>query len=95
MKYVLIHILAIAAIIAAQGMAQGLPNVYYCDNILQVYNSTTIETANYQYVQINNTQQISYTEGGSIQNLNGSSILISEIRENGPKSLLADVYILN
>lgn len=62
----------------------------YTDQILQVYNNSCIETANYQHVFINNADDIKNITIGNWQDID---VMIKPIREIGAKSLLADVWV--
>lgn len=102
-KYIYIFI-AMAALIAAGSACSCdfmnsyprdvIPN-YYEDNIMMIYNSSWIETANYQFVKVNNTHELNITLGEKLIDFNGSNIIVSEKKRLGPKSLLADVFILS
>lgn len=61
-------------------------NLIYDDIIVDVYNSSCIETANYQFVNLNNMEV-------SKSNI-GNRILVSEIKQLDKKSLLADIVLL-
>jgi hypothetical protein len=84
-------ILFILAIFIMVGLSQG---IYYTDNILSVYNNSCIETANYLFVQINNSQETLYMTGESFKEYLYTDILVSEIKEINNKTLLADIFIL-
>lgn len=66
----------------------------YTDLIMQVYNNTCIETANYQYVFINNSNDMLDGYGNiTIGNWIGVDIMVKPVKEIGSKSLLADVWV--
>ena len=69
-------------------------NIIYDDIIMSVYNSSYIETANYQYLKINNTDEINITEGEPIFEFIGNEILVKEIKEINKNTLIADIKIL-
>jgi len=66
---------------------------YYTDTIVSVYNSHMIETANYQYVVINNSHQLNLTTGEDLNEFEGANIIVSPIREINQLTLLADIFI--
>jgi len=68
--------------------------IVYDDYILTVYNSSYIETANYLFVKVNNTDYINLTEGEPLFEFQGAHILVSEIKQLNKKTLLADITIL-
>ena len=69
-------------------------NIIYDDIIMSAYNSSYIETANYQYLRINNTDEINITEGEPITEFIGNEILVKEIKEINKNTLIADIKIL-
>jgi serine protease inhibitor len=75
----------IAAIAMMCQTCIALDQSIYTDTILSVYNSTCIETANWKYVFINNT---SLTQEDIYKN-----IFVSEIKELGNNSLLANIFL--
>lgn len=79
-KYLLILVLLIGA---AQSQI-------YEDSILWVYNSTCIETSNYLYLFINIGGELNMDLFDSYDNRN---ITIKEIKQLGPKSVLANIYL--
>jgi len=61
-------------------------NLIYDDIIVNVYNSSCIETVNYQFVNLNNME----VDKSNI----GNRILVSEIEQLSKKSLLANIVLL-
>jgi len=61
----------------------------YEDSILWVYNSSCIETSNYQYLFIN-VGELNINLFDTYDNRN---ITVKEIKELGPKSVLANIYL--
>jgi len=84
MKTILYIIAAIAICQTCIAVDQSI----YTDTILGVYNSTCIETANWQYVFLNNT----VLNEEEIDQYDNRDIFVSEIKELGEKSLLADIF---
>jgi hypothetical protein len=82
-----IYLIAAIAICFNPGLA--IDQTLYTDSILWVYNSTCIETSNCQYVFLNNTE-LNLEEFDSYDN---RDIFVSEIKELGTKSLLADIFL--
>jgi putative cell wall-binding protein len=66
---------------------------YFTDSILTVYNATTIETANYQYVIIHNTHQLNITLGEKLSEFEEANIVVDPILEINNKTLLANIFI--
>jgi hypothetical protein len=59
----------------------------YIDVMVGFYNSTCIETSNWKYVFINFSDD-------ELMDCTGTEIVIVELKQLGPKSVLADVYSL-
>jgi hypothetical protein len=84
--------LAILIAMANSGLAIEQREVISSDIIVQVYNDSCIETANWQYLQINNAEDLTSGFGHlSIGNWQGINILVHEVRIIGPKTVLADI----
>jgi hypothetical protein len=82
-------VLALCAVFALLGIGAAIEQTLYTDSILWVYNSTCIETANWQYVFLNN-MELNLTNFDSYDN---RDIFVQEIKELGNKSVLADIFI--
>ena len=66
----------------------------YTDSIMQVYNASCIETSNYQYVFLNNSDDVLDGYGNITKgNWQDIDVMIKPIKEIGKKSLLADVWV--
>jgi len=72
---------------------QNTKELIYTDSIMQVYNTSCIETSNYQYVMINNSKDVLRNGNIEIGNWEDIDIMIKPIKEIGPKTLLADVWV--
>lgn len=71
-------------LMAILATAQGYEDAH-TDIIMQVYNETCVETANYQYAFIN-MSWVDLEEVGDIP------IAVAVIEQLGPKSVLVDLY---
>jgi hypothetical protein len=87
-KYLLIFVLLISTATAINDL------IVYDDYILSVYNSSYIETANYLFVKVNNTDYINQTEGEPLFEFVGSEILVIELKQLNKNTCLADITIL-
>lgn len=89
-KYLVILIAIIA--MALNGSAFEDRQIIYSDQILHVYNNTCIETANWQYLHINNYVDFKSGFGNlDIGNWQYVPIYVHEIEQLGNKSVLADI----
>lgn len=71
-------------LMAVLATAQGYEDAH-TDIIMQVYNETCIETANYEYAFIN----LSFVD---LEEVGDEPIAIAVIEHLGPKSVLVDLY---
>lgn len=71
---------------------QGLDNqiLMHEDVILDIYNSSCIETANYLYLFINNTQ----IDMNKLDSYDNRNIIVMNIKELGPNSIFAKIEFL-
>ena len=70
----------------------------YADVILSVYTDSPdfaiIETANWQYMYIQNIQEVNYLTGEDISEFQGKDILVKELKQLNNKTVTAKVLIL-
>jgi hypothetical protein len=71
------------------GATATATNQIYEDSILWVYNSSCIETSNYLYLFIN----IGELDLNLFDEYDNRNITVKEIKELGPKSVLANIYL--
>lgn len=90
----LLTLIALLALCCSLGAARTVDQstVIYSDIILHVYNNTCIETSNWQYLTIANSEDFQHAFGHlEIGNWEGVPIHVRELAQTGPKSVTAEI----